>query len=146
MRKLTKAQKGDFVFDALAQASPDGLTTDELTAVTGMSAKKVKEGLSYVREMLAGLHSEPIVCLRDSEGGYRYTLAASSDAVAQYAHERLKIAAKQARNLLAGVLTPGMMKFGNPLHLRLLVKYVERVTEDLDELVATADEDVPIKA
>lgn len=143
--KLTKAQKGDLIFDALAEASPEGRTKPELSADTGMGMNKVDDGLAYVREMLAGLHAEPIVCLRDDDGGYRYQLAASSDAVSEYAHQRLKIAAKQARNLLAGALSPGMRKFGNPLHLRLLVKYVERITEDLDELVANADEQLPLE-
>lgn len=139
--KVTAEEKGNRVFDALADSYPEGLTLTDLMATTALSRGQVRGGLTYVRETIAELHAEPVLCIRQPDGSDHYFLAADEDMVASYAVGRFKIAAVQAQNLLTAAVGPGLQKFGNPMLLRFVHKYHRRIIEDLNELVSISGED-----
>lgn len=138
--KLTAEEKGNRVFDVLAN-EPDGLDIHSLADHAKLSRGQTNEGIRYIRETLAELHGEPIVCDRQPDGTDLYLLAPDEDLVARYTIKRAKIAAVQAEHLLTGAIAPGMAKFGNHMLMRFLSKSYSRIVEDLNELVSISGED-----
>lgn len=126
---LSTAVKGNRVFDALAAIQPKGMSWQGLVTATGLTRPQVMEGIAYCRDVLAGVHAEPIPCIDGI-----YFLAQNENDALRYLVIRLRTAEKQNKRLLDGTLVPAIAKFGASVPTRFAHRSLQRIVEDLHDL------------
>lgn len=125
--RVGREDAGHLVFEALHKDP----TLGEGMALTGLTANQWRNGLGYVKEVLAGTGAAPV--LYDPHTG-RYSLAMSEDepgdAVRAYQKARLHVMRPQLQRLLAGTARPAADQFGTPSSQRL-ARHLEGAVEAL---------------
>jgi hypothetical protein len=129
--RVGREDAGDLVFEALHKDP----TIGEGMALTGLTANQWRNGLGYVKEVLAGAGATPV--LYDPHTG-RYSLAMSQDepgdAVRAYQKMRLRVMRPQLQRLLVGTVRPAADALGT-MSSRRLVHYLESAVGELTLLL-----------
>jgi hypothetical protein len=128
--RMSRTDIGNLVFDCLSTSDP---TIQEATETTGLTAAQWHSGLAYVRDVLAEVHSEPVVYDPRTR---RYSLAMFETEVDAYIAKRLLSFMIQLRRLYNGSFVPAGMKFQTERtrEFARIDILVHRLLEDLDGL------------
>jgi hypothetical protein len=109
------------------------LSKQQLVNLTGYTEEQVLLSLRIIKELLAGLHAEPIVY--DARRNV-YVLGADREQVEEYYQMRAKVTLVQSKNLLTGTLEPALQSLGDSPYVRLARRQMARMVEDLEELTS----------
>lgn len=131
-RNTATLVRADAVFDLIYNAAPDErMYRGDIADALGCTVDQVARCIGIIKDMLAGQYAEPIVF--DYFVGYRF--ADTIEAADEYVVARLRIANIQQQRLRDGTLLPLRAKFPRSRTLRSYEKQLNRVIEDMDDLI-----------
>jgi hypothetical protein len=139
--RVSREQAGNRVFEALCNGD---WTITEGCEVTGLTRAQWHTGLAYIRDVLAGQHSEPVTY--DAKT-HRYALAEFEIEVEKYIATRIKTFAVQLARLRTGTFVPASVKFETDsiMNFRHVDDSLSRTFKDLGRVLEDIGEPMPPK-
>jgi len=127
MRRFESAQ---VVWDALTKAGPNGLTKAEIKEKTGLTDGQLNYAFGFIKDVLMEKYEQPLVCNMRT---YKHSLPPEWYEVKDYVDFRVLGILTMVRRI-EHVTTASGMKWGKTDPIRMAMKHVSRLREDLEEL------------
>lgn len=118
------------IWDLLASAE-QGMSTRELTKQTGLSADQVRNGLTYLKEVLQGHRIQPLAY---DPRAQRYLLTQMEREETEYIHWSLRRLATALEHLQPN-LAAADEKWEYNRHFRRLRRNIDRLADDVTDVL-----------
>lgn len=132
-KRLTRLEAATILFDAMPIGFDNGLIDRQLMKKTGLTPAQFRAAKTGLREVLAGQLGEPYCFDRRTR---RYYFAEESVQAEDYEERTLAELRKRLLRVQLGTTDPALTKFGKTLSRRQMNKYMTRLLEDMEEILA----------